>query len=260
MCRLLAVVSTDPAPLSATLHDVLPAFAALSSFHQDGWGVAARGASADEVRVAKAPERAGLDGGFGQAVEAMTTDAGLLHLRWASGDLEVCQGNTHPFVHDGVAFAHNGSAEPVDAIWDLVAPDLRPGVEGSGVEGTTDSEAYFRAVLTALRSMDPAEALITTAAELRARTTISGLNAMLLTQGALYAFADHDPQSAPSLKHGPDYFPIRYRREPGSVVVSSTGYEQSEPAWAALPQQHVLRVERGTLATSVVGAAGEVAA
>jgi predicted glutamine amidotransferase len=255
VCRLLAVVSTEPAPLSSTLQDVLPAFAALSSFHQDGWGVAARGASADDVRVAKAPERAGLDGGFGQAVSAMTTDAGLLHLRWASGDLEICQGNTHPFVHDGVAFAHNGSAEPVEAIWDLVDPDLREGLEGS-----TDSEAYFRAVLTAMRSMDPAEALMTTAAELRARTTISGLNAMLLTQDALYAFADHDPQSAPSLKHGPDYFPIRYRREPGSVVVSSTGYEQPEPAWASLPQQHVLRVERGTLATTVVGASGEVAA
>ena len=259
MCRLLAVVSTEPAPLSSTLHDILPAFAALSSFHQDGWGVAARG-EAEQVAVAKAPERAGLDNGFGQAVSAMTTDAGLLHLRWASGDLEVCQGNTHPFVHEGIAFAHNGSAEPVSAIWDLVAPDLRPDVEGSGVEGSTDSEAYFRAVLTAMRDMDPAQALISTAAELRARTTISGLNAMLLTQDALYAFADHDPQSAPSLRHGPDYFPIRYRRQPGSVVVSSTGYEQPEPAWAALPQQHVLRVERGTLATAVIGSAGEVAA
>lgn len=254
MCRLLAVVSSEQAPLSSSLQDILPAFAALSSFHQDGWGVAARGAQ-DEVQVAKAPERAGLDGGFGQAVEALSTDAGLLHLRWASGDLEVCQGNTHPFVHDGVAFAHNGSAEPVSAIWDLVAPDLREGLEGS-----TDSEAYFRAVLTAMRDLDPAQALIATAAELRERTTISGLNAMLLTEDALYAFADHDPQSPPSLKHGPDYFPIRYRRQPGSVVVSSTGYEQPEPAWASLPQQHVLRVERGTLATSVIGSAGEVAA
>lgn len=246
MCRLLAVMSRVPEPLAVSLGDLLPGFTALSSFHQDGWGIAAR--SRSHMVVTKAPRRALDDEAFAAALSSTVTDAGLIHIRWATPGLGLCTGNTHPFVYAGHAFAHNGSAEPVRAIWDQVDADLRQDVEGS-----TDSEAYFRAVLTRMRRADPPDALIQAAAAVRSATTISGLNAMLLTQEALYVYADHDPDSPASRRHGPDYFPIRYRPREGSVVVSSTGYEPVSTQWQQLPQRHVLRVARSSLELQVFG-------
>lgn len=246
MCRLLAVMSRLPQPLATSLADVLPGFTALSAFHQDGWGIAAR--SGSTLVVTKAPRRALDDQTYGRALSSTVTDAGLIHIRWATPGLALCTGNTHPFGYRGMAFAHNGSAEPVQAIWDQVDPDLRHDVEGS-----TDSEAYFRAVLTRMRRAQPAEALIEAAAAIRSATTISGLNAMLLTQDALYVYSDHDPDSAPSRRHGPDYFPIRYQRREESVVVSSTGYEPVTAQWEQLAQRQVLRVARASLDVQVFG-------
>jgi predicted glutamine amidotransferase len=245
VCRLLAVVSAAAQPLRVSLAGMLPGFTALSAFHQDGWGVAAR--SGSDVTVAKQPRRALDDEAYATALGTTVTDAGLVHIRWATPGLTPCLGNTHPFVRDGIAFAHNGSAEPVDAIWKLVDDDLR-----GDLEGDTDSEAYFRAVLSAMRRVDVPSALLQTGAALRELTTISGLNVMLLTDEALWVYADHDPESAPSKRHGPDYFPIRYRREEAAVVVSSTGYEPVTLDWDELPQRHVLRVGRGSLDVDVI--------
>ncbi len=252
MCRLLAVITDQRAALAVSLTDVLPGFTALSALHQDGWGVA--GLVDGAVSVRKQPERASANGGFGQALGDVVSDAGLVHLRWASPGIPVSRGNTHPFVRDGMAFAHNGSIEPRERIVDLVAAELR-----HDLEGQTDSELYFRAVLTRMREVDPARALLDTAAALRGCCVVGGLNAMLLTRAALYVFADHDPDSAPSKRHGPDYFPIRYVRERGRVVVSSTGYERPGFSWTELPQRHVLRVERHTLAVHVIGAGEDLA-
>ncbi len=246
MCRLLAVVSAVPQPLAVSLGDLLPGFTALSSFHQDGWGIAA--GSQSRMVLAKAPRRALDDPAFSAALSSTVTDAGLIHIRWATPGFGLCTGNTHPFVYGQMAFAHNGSAEPVQAIWDQVDADLRQDVEGS-----TDSEAYFRAVLTRMRRADPPDALIQAASAIRSVTAISGLNAMLLTQDALYVYADHDADSPASRRHGPDYFPIRYQRRAGSVVVSSTGYEPVNLQWQQLPQRHVLRVGRADLDVQVFG-------
>ncbi len=252
MCRLLAVVTDQPAALAVSLADVLPGFTALSALHQDGWGAAA--VSDGSVRVRKQPERASADGAFGQALGDLAGDAALVHLRWASPGIPVGYGNTHPFVRDGLAFAHNGSIEPRGRIVELVAPDLR-----GDLEGQTDSELYFRAVLTRMREVGPERALLDTAATLRECCVVGGLNAMLLTDEALYVFADHDPDSAPSRRHGPDYFPIRYSRQRGRVVVSSTGYEQPGIRWSELPQRHVLRVLRRSLAVGLVGGREDLA-
>lgn len=254
MCRLLAAVSTQPAPLAKTLAPLLPGFTALSEFHQDGWGVAGfvgEGAG-EHLEVRKEPTRAREDASYDQAVETVTTDAGMVHIRWATAtDLGNVCGNTHPFVHGEWAFAHNGSAEPRSAILELVDEDLR-----GDLEGDTDSELIFRAILSRLRTTDPAAAILEVARELRARTVISGLNFLLLGPDALYVLADHDPQSPPSLRHGPDYFPLRYHVEPDLAVVSSTGYEQVRSDWLEVPQQHVLRVARHSLALELIAPDG----
>ncbi|MGN6089568.1 MAG: class II glutamine amidotransferase [Actinomycetales bacterium] len=242
MCRLLAAVSTQPAPLAQTLAPLLPGFTALSEFHQDGWGVA--GFDTEErLVVDKEPTRAKEDPDYTAAVDALTTDSAMLHIRWATAtDMGNVCGNTHPFVRDGWAFAHNGSAEPTSEILPLVDEDLR-----QDLEGDTDSELIFRAILSRMRSVDPDRAILDVARELRARTVISGLNFLLLGEDALYVLADHDPQSPPSKRHGPDYFPLRYHVLPHLVVVSSTGYEQVRPDWEEVPQGHVLRVARRSL-------------
>ena len=57
------------------------------------------------------PERLAFAGDPCFAAERTPTVAQLVHLRWATEGLAVFA-NTHPFSHDGITLAHNGSISP----------------------------------------------------------------------------------------------------------------------------------------------------
>jgi predicted glutamine amidotransferase len=249
---LLGVVSRTPARLSDLLADDLAPFTALAAEHKDGWGVAYWGATdlpasgdagaGTDLAIVKSQDPAHTSMAFARTVAGVSTDAALLHIRMATPGLAVNLDNTHPFTTGPIAFVHNGEFTPPEAINALIDPDLL-----SGAQGTTDSERFFLLVRTHLRDSDPATALALAAADIRDRAGIVGLNCLMLTPEALYAYVEYNPEAEVFQRREPDYLSLHYRVEPDHFVVASTGWPQPEPAWTLLPEREVLEIRRGSL-------------
>lgn len=246
MCRLLGWAARSPRPLADLLgRRDLKAFTALSRHHGDGWGVAwntGRG-----LGVRKSPDAACRNRDFATWSREVPADLGMVHLRWATLGLDVHAGNTHPFAGHGMAFAHNGSIRPPSSLDGLIHPALR-----GGMEGETDSERYFRAVLSRAveenGAVDPRRMegpLVRTVEAIAAGTDFSSLNCLLMTPERLYAVS----RFRDSEGRGPDYFHLRYRVTDDAVVVSSSGWGKG---WQPLAEGHLLAVDRQTLELSVV--------
>ena len=256
MCRLLGYCSPDPASLASLMGDQgFAEFTALSSLHQDGWGMAWYDGSGPVIR--KSPGRAGDEPEYEKLAWQPLGDLGLLHLRWATPGLPVEDRNTHPFRRGSFVFAHNGAIHPQSRL-----PELLPADWERRVHGTTDSERYFLHLMWRLeeRDGDMLAAIADTTADIEERYAPNSLNAILLSPDALYAISWHDPAKvpAPQLRargyaDRPDeiacYFDLAYRADSSGVVVASSGWPM--PGWTPLPRYHVLKVDRGTLATSV---------
>ena len=242
MCRLLGTVSRVPVTLDQVLGAERGAFLALAAQHGDGWGHAWTGPDGMEVR--KDATSALVSRDLARLAAGQAATSALTHLRWATLGLSVRSANTHPFTGQGVAFAHNGSISPPEALEKLIAPQLR-----QQREGDTDSERYFLAVLSRLaEGAAPAEALATTVADVLASgATVHSLNCMLLTPEALLAVCCYDPGSYDD----PEYYPLLHRRTGETVVVASTGWSDSA-GWSTLDNGQMMVVERGTLRTTIV--------
>ncbi|WP_067669167.1 class II glutamine amidotransferase [Nocardia miyunensis] len=243
MCRLLGVVTRVPRPLTEALDGLLEPFTALSREHADGWGIAAR--SGREQIITRGTDSAHASPSYRAATEAVA-DAALLHLRLASPGSPIRPGNTHPFVAGTLAFAHNGFFSPREALDDLIEPELL-----AGATGDTDSERFFLRVLSRLRSenTDPVDAIAHTAADIQARATFGSLNCLLLTEGALYAYAQEDPESEVSRRRGPEFFRMHYRIGPIGAVVTSNGVATGRE-WETLPYGRILEIRRSDLRVS----------
>jgi predicted glutamine amidotransferase len=246
-CRLLGVVAREPAPLKTLLTDDLPPFLGLACEHADGWGIAST-TPTEKIAVVKEPVRADDSSRFDHVVTKVTTDAALLHLRMATPGHTVTVHNTHPFGDGTMAFAHNGAFSPSTCL----DRTLGWGLLGTA-EGDTDSERYYLAVRSRIDAgMAPPEAIMDAAEDIRSRTTdCAGLNCLLLTTDALYAYASHDPAAEVLGRRGPDFFTLNYRRRPQTVVVASTGWPQTPPRWATLPEGYVLEIRRDSLSTVI---------
>lgn len=245
MCRLLGWATRAPTTLPELLGTDLADFAALSSRHGDGWGVAR--STRRGVAVRKRPDAARTSARFARAA-GRRSDLGLAHLRWATLGLGIDQDNTHPFTDGRVAFAHNGSITPPAAL-DVLLTDRSQRRR----RGTTDSERYFLAVAQLLRGgAAPEEALRTTADRIAATAEFTSLNCLLLTPDSLYALCRYDPAGRWE-DDDPDYYRLRYRVRPDAVVVGSSGWGSD---WRELANGDLLVVGRRTLATTVVTSAG----
>lgn len=241
MCRLLSYVRVDELPISAAVSDVLARFTALSAVHKDGWGIAWH-APDGQVRVEREAITASSSPRYVDQL-GIVSDAAVLHIRQATPGLDVTAANTHPFLRDGVGFAHNGFVGPVEAIDALIDPSLHS-------EGSTDSERYFLAVLTAIRSgLAPALALKQVADRLLELESTYSANAMLLTADALHVVAAYVPgrQAAGT---APDNYALRYHADAETVIVASKGIAFED--WTELPNGSVLSVERASLRRSIL--------
>ncbi len=228
----------------------LRGFTALSQWHADGWGMAARDGAG--LRMAKSPHRASDDPDYQRMTMEPLGDIGLVHLRWATPGLPVGDRNTHPFVRGDFALAHNGAIHPQDKL-----PDMLPSAWEQRLRGCTDSERYFLHIMSRLDPCggDVAAAVADTVRHIRRCYTPNSLNAILLAPGALYAIAWHDPQRIPheairarGSTEDPDYyFDLAYLVRADAVVVGSTGWPQD--GWSVIPNGSVLIVDRATLAT-----------
>ena|SRR5436190_17352571 len=257
MCRVLGYASRGHVSVAGLIGEPgLREFTALSEAHGDGWGIAAR--SDGQLRIAKAPRRAGDDPDYQRLAHTPLGDLGLVHLRWATPGLAVLDRNSHPFRYGDFAMAHNGAIHPQDRLPQMLPPHWERRLSGS-----TDSERYFLHIMCRLeaRDGDMVAAVADTVRRIRAGYTPNSLNAILLAPGALYAISWHDPARIPYAAmrergfRGSDaeascYFDLDYRVTGDAVVVASTGWPQD--GWDVLPNGSVLIVNRATLATRVV--------
>ena len=243
MCRLLGWAATAPTTLSDLLgEEDLEDFTSLSRKHGDGWGAAWR-AGAD-LGVRKSPEAACDSPEYADWTRQEYADLAVVHLRWATLGLDVVPENTHPFVGTTaagpVAFAHNGSVRPPSSMDAMLSPEQQ-----SALQGTTDSERFFRAVLSEADDGDLGRALATIVDRIATTLDFTSLNCLLMTPDMLYAVS----RFGPNHDEEEDYFHLRYRVSDDAVVVASTGWGRN---WQSVPNGEMLTVRRETLEVSIV--------
>ncbi len=259
MCRLLGWVSREPATAREVLgKESLAAFIGLARYHADGWGAALDGA--DGPAVEKSTLRGDTDPAFVALLTTRAARAGLVHIRWATPGLPIELRNTHPFTYGGKVFAHNGAIYPVNRLDSVVTEPW-----SSRLQGTTDSEKYFFAILADLEehgTVMPA-AIAHVVERLTRDYRPSSLNALLETPSALYAINDHDPDAAPgsspvtadggvSVDHA-THFDLRHHSTRDAVIVASSGFiPTNADGWELLPNHTVLRIDKATLTTQLV--------
>jgi predicted glutamine amidotransferase len=173
------------------------------------------------------------------------TDTFISHVRWATPGFSLCLGNTHPFTHNRIAFAHNGAVAPNEKLETFIAPHLR-----SEIVGQTDSERYFLALLSEIEKAPPIRAFRTHLRTMHQYLQSSSLNCLLMTPEALYAVCDFDPH-APLAQREPDYFHLQYQIRPDAIIIGSTGLNQAAD-WEILRSGQMLVVERGTLNVTII--------
>jgi predicted glutamine amidotransferase len=259
MCRLLGVVSTTPiAVADAVGDDVLKDFVALTKVHRDGWGVATVGHRGEAPEVQVSAGTALDDRAFGAATHDVRSAATVVHLRWATSGLAVEPQNSHPFVANGLAMAHNGSIKPMGPLDDLLEPAM-----AATLNGTTDSERYF-AVIRQYRCTTTtlAEAVRLAVAQLRQLYPEASLNALVLGEDQLIVvhaharsrLVDEDIEEITAAElpaeHLEDYFALRLARpDDHTLVIGSTGF--GNLAWEPLPPECVAAVSMRDLSMTL---------
>lgn len=260
MCRLLGVVSTTPiAAADAVGAHVLKDFVALTRVHGDGWGIARIDEPGEVPQVEVSAGSALDDPAFAAAVQGAAARASLVHLRWATNGLAVQPQNSHPFLADRIAIAHNGSIKPAGPLDDLIDPDI-----AASLRGTTDSERYFGLIRQHRRSApDLAEAVRRAVAQLRPLYPEASLNALVLGEGRLIAVDAHAHSYLPDedveeitaadlpTEHLEDYFALRWARTAAdTLVVGSTGFGDLD--WQPLPPESVTAISMSDLSMTSV--------
>ncbi|MDT5155284.1 MAG: hypothetical protein QOI01_7017 [Mycobacterium sp.] len=260
MCRLLGVVSAAPVSVAdAVGEDVLKDFVALTKVHGDGWGVATVDHVGDSPDVEVSAGTALDDPLFAAATGDRRSAATLVHLRWATSGLAVQPENSHPFVADGLAMAHNGSMKPMGPLDDLLEEDV-----GASLRGTTDSERYFAVIRQYRRTATSlAQAVRGAVTELRQIYPDACLNALVLGEDQMIVVHAHARSLLPAedvdeitaadlpAEHLEDYFALRTARPDGdTVVIASTGFGDLD--WQPLPPECVASISLRDLSVSLL--------
>jgi predicted glutamine amidotransferase len=257
MCRLLGYVARHPTSVLEVLgQQHFEAFTALTAVHGDGWGMAWQDPDEQTIRSASAADSAINDPAYAQLARQRLGRAGMLHLRWATPGLPVTPQNTHPFVENGYAFAHNGHIAPIDRLEGLLTRDSR-----ARLRGDTDSERYFRFVMQSIAEQGDDMAGVTQAlAVLVSGFPDASLNALMLTPTHLLGVhinsrastpvaglrALFDSEEAIPHRHTDDeYFAMDFRLTPDAVHVISSGIDAE--GWIPVPEDTAAMVDLATL-------------
>ncbi len=183
MCRLFGLhAGAQHVDATFWLLDAPVSIAELSHRNADGYGLATFDGDG-EVALVRAPIRAADDEAFAAAARATHATVHLAHVRYADTGV-VSEANTHPFILDGRAFAHNGVVSDLDEL------DRRLGSDRGLVQGETDSERFFALMTLAIREHegDVRAGIIATTTMLARDITLYSLNFLLAAAGHLWAF------------------------------------------------------------------------
>lgn len=250
MCRLLGVVSATPISVAQGAGEqVLKDFVALTKIHGDGWGIARIPLPGDDPTVAVSAGSAAEDPEFDVATGDQRSAASLVHLRWATTGIPVQPQNSHPFLADRIAMAHNGSVKPIADLEQLLTPAI-----AASIRGSTDSERYF-GLIRAHRASSPdlPEAVRRAVSQLRGVFPTASLNALVLGEDHLIAVHAHARSTLPDediaeitaadlpAEHLEDYFGMRWARTAeDQVVIASTGFGDLD--WRPLEPESVTAI------------------
>lgn len=254
MCRLFGYVAETPTSVADLLgDDGMHAFTSLTTVHSDGWGMAWHTADG-ATRTISAPDSAAEDPTYDDLVHQPLSCAGLVHLRWATGGLDVRPENTHPFFSDDYAFAHNGHVSPISKLEGLLTQESR-----AALVGDTDSERYFRFVRQTMDSYpDEVEGMTAALATLIREFPSSSLNALMLAPERMFAIhinsradsplralrAMFDDEEDIPPRHTTEYFAMDHRRGEDSMEIVSSGLDQ--PGWERVPADTAVMVDLRT--------------
>lgn len=260
MCRLLGYVARRPPSVVEVLgQQGFEAFTALTAVHGDGWGMAWQDPDEQTLRCASADGSAISDPTYAQLARQRLGRAGIVHLRWATPGLPLTPQNTHPFVDDGYAFAHNGHISPIDRLEGLLTKESR-----ARLHGDTDSERYFRFVMQCIAEQgDDAAGLSQSLAVLVSEFPQASLNALMLTTTHLFGVHINSQASTPveglralfdsdeaiPLRHTDDeYFAMDFRLMPDAVHVISSGIDPE--GWTPVPENTAAMIDLASLELS----------
>jgi hypothetical protein len=210
----------------------------LSSLHDDGWGAAWYEGDKGPVVVREAVP-AYESAQFLPLLAEHRASVGIVHLRWATGALARCVENTHPFVRGDIAFIHNGSIPEFDRLRALVDDDLL-----GTVEGTTDSELYFLAVLSEYRRRGSVPAAFAAVVDGLEGCRWPSLNAMW-TQPDLLVVCAAEQREYREPARPERYFELRWDTRDGVTSAWSQAVrDEAVGRGTVLPDRHTLVVDR----------------
>jgi glutamine amidotransferase len=258
MCRLLGYAAPVPRTVASVLGGAQSrVFVDMASLHRDGWGSAWHETDGHVNLESVKRDASGLeDTALLDALTKFGATAKVIHLRLATGGMSCVPENTHPFVSENAAFAHNGSFSNVDWVEGLLSPSV-----AASIDGDTDSERYFGLIRTYHEAGKSwSEATVEAVRTLQKLFPNSSLNALLLTESQLIAV--HASTNAPSpieeftkrgvakrelpADHTDSYYLMRMKqRVDGTVVFASSGLDIDD--WDALPLDSVTVVDLKSL-------------
>ncbi|GAC1611618.1 MAG: class II glutamine amidotransferase [Mycobacteriales bacterium] len=251
MCRLVGWVSARPVSVRQALGpDGLEHLRQLSHQHADGWGMAWW--TDQNLRVETSHRPAYSSAAYSTLTDEVQSDAGMVHLRWATPGLAVAPQNTHPFVVGDWAFGHNGAVRPALGLLDLLGADGH-----ARLRGDTDSERLLHVLLDRLARHGVSDGLRRTVADVCRDLTPTSLNALLLGREELVALCSHGAPEAEDAavtsgppEDQPGYFDLRWHRRDDVVVVSSEPLGGGD--WESVPNGAALRVRRADLGVELI--------
>lgn len=234
MCRLLAYASRTATTFPEVVGSHFNDFVELSSIHKDGWGIAdSEGHIVLETVTAKDSDD------LKAKLATAKSDAGLMHLRWASPGIEVNVANNHPFKFGEYSFIHNGSLHPYDALDSILVGKYK-----DEIKTASDSHRYFMLLMQNIDAVGLQDGIDKTLTDIRGHATYASLNAMLLTPDYLIMINEHDVDNRPSIVDE-YYYDMRYKADGDSFAIASSGWNQD--GWTFLPNHSILTLDRKTL-------------
>ena len=199
----------------------------------------------DDVKVER-DVKAAIDSSLYANVSAnlVSSDA-ITHLRWATEDISVCIPNTHPFIKQGpngpIAFCHNGGVARGAQLTSLIADDLF-----GELEGDTDSEQYFAALITKLRESNgdfvmAYKELVKDLAPIH----YTSVNALILTPAELVIVCQHKPENLSSDLES-DYYDLFWQTSNNITSAWSSGVRPNMNSCNKLVSGSLLRIDSKT--------------
>jgi predicted glutamine amidotransferase len=215
VCRIFGCVASEPVSVRHELLEAPNPLIRQSEHHDSGWGMAVyQRLEGGEPSLIRIPEAAHAGKGFAQATEARGCIFNV-HVRRATvGGLSL--ENTHPFTMGPYSFCHNGTI--ID--YPLLGMD--------GAHGDTDSEHFFRLLMSRLDLRDVVGSLRSAVSAVVEASVVSGVNFLFSDGQRLYAY-----------RLG--VFDLFWLARPGQLLVSSE--KVTDEAWHAVRQDVLLVLE-----------------